>query len=67
MMNIVPTKHLLAAATGFCLLLLADAIRWAHPASGPLHGGALDFAVFIHALVATFLVLELRKSQGERA
>jgi hypothetical protein len=66
-MMFVPSKNLLAAATGFCLLLLADAVRWAHPHSAPMHGAALDFAVFLHGLVATFVVLELRKSRAERA
>ena len=66
-MNFSPSKNLLAAATGFCLLLLADAIRWAHPTSEALHGSGLNLAVFLHALVTTFLVLELRKSRPERA
>ena len=66
-MQFIPTKNLLGAATAFCLLLLADAIRWAHPHSEPMTGMALNVAVFLHALVVTFLVLELRKSRLERA
>ncbi len=67
-MKFEPSQNLQIAATVFCLLLLADAIRWAHPASEALHGLALYAAVFLHALLATYTVLELRASTAaERA
>ena len=65
-MKFEPTKNLLAAATALCLLLLADAIRWAHPASDALHGVSLYVGVFLHALVATYTLLELRQTKLER-
>ena len=51
----------------FCLLLLADSIRWADPQSAPLQGAALNIAVFLHALATTFLIVELRKVRRETA
>jgi hypothetical protein len=66
-MKFEPTKNLLAAATAFCLLLLADAIRWAHPSADALHGVSLYAGVFLHALIATYTVLELRQTKLERA
>jgi hypothetical protein len=66
-MKFEPTNNLLAAATAFCLLLLADAIRWAHPSAEALHGLSLYVGVFLHALLATYTVLEVRQSTLERA
>jgi hypothetical protein len=66
-MKFEPTKNLQAASTAFCLLLLADAIRWAHPSAEALHGVSLYLGVFLHALIATYTVLELRQSTAERA
>ena len=66
-MSFIPSKALLVAATAFCLLLLADAIRWTDPAAAPLVGAALNIAVFLHALATTFLIVELRKVRRETA
>ena len=66
-MKFEPTKNLQAAATALCLLLLADAIRWAHPSAEALHGISLYVGVFLHALIGAYTVLELRQTTLERA
>ncbi|HYD45834.1 MAG TPA: hypothetical protein VEA79_11285 [Phenylobacterium sp.] len=66
-MKFEPTKNLQASVTAFCLLLLADAIRWAHPHAEALSGLSLYIGIFLHALIATYTVLELRHSTVERA
>lgn len=66
-MNFVPSRSLITTATVFCLLLIADSIRWADPEARPLAGAALNIAVFVHALATTFLVSELRKIRREPA
>lgn len=66
-MSFIPSTSLRVGATAFCLLLLADAIRWADPQAAPLVGASLNIGVFLHALATTFLVAELRKVRREPA
>lgn len=66
-MTFVPSRTLLGAATAFCLLLLADAIRWTDPEAAPLVGASLNIGIFLHALATTFLIMELRKVRRETA